>query len=179
VAAYRLRACRSHALRLRLSRLFLHARNAAANFCARLTDLPFTASVDGTLAFPAPENVALGGAPKIAGCGEGAALHESPVVHGGGAAGGEKHGTAVEQACASYTSTPASTSCEVNLLNVKKNTSLPFTLASKNPDSSGDVPADTNDTQPPDLALNVTLDAVQEPTPCDSNSYTSPVPFTS
>ena len=54
--------------------------------------------------FPAPENVALGGAPKISGCGEGAALHESPDVHGGGDTGAATHGTAVEHTCASYTS---------------------------------------------------------------------------
>jgi hypothetical protein len=30
---------------------------------------------------PAPANVALAGAPKIAGCSIGAALHESPLVH--------------------------------------------------------------------------------------------------
>jgi hypothetical protein len=44
--------------------------------------------------FPTPENVALGGEPKIPGCGEGAALHESLFVHAGGVAGGGGgHGT--------------------------------------------------------------------------------------
>lgn len=43
-----------------------------------------TAFVGATL--PAPENVMLAGDPKIAGCGVGAALQASPVVHGGGTA---------------------------------------------------------------------------------------------
>jgi hypothetical protein len=44
--------------------------------------------------FPAPENIALPEAPKIAGCVEGAALHESAVVHAGGATGAVRHGAA-------------------------------------------------------------------------------------
>jgi hypothetical protein len=36
--------------------------------------------------------VALGGAPKICGCGDGAALHEFTVVHGGGPTGSTEHG---------------------------------------------------------------------------------------
>jgi hypothetical protein len=60
-----------------------------------------------------------------------------------------------------------------------KNTSPPVALASKNPDSAEDVPAETDDTQPPDVCTNVTLDAVQLPIPSGSNSYTSWVPFTS
>ena len=38
----------------------------------------------GGTTLPAPVNVALDGAPKIAGCGDGATLHASPLVHGGG-----------------------------------------------------------------------------------------------
>ena len=44
--------------------------------------------------FPAPLNVPLGGVPKISGCGDGAGLHESPDVHGGGDTGAVTHGTA-------------------------------------------------------------------------------------
>ena len=52
---------------------------------------------------------ALGGAPKIAGCGEGAALHESPVSHGGAAvAGADRHGEPLVHSCASYTSSAVS-----------------------------------------------------------------------
>jgi hypothetical protein len=62
------------------------AFNAAASFCARVFGLDFgatTGAVEGA-GLPAPLNVALAGAPKIDGCGEGAALHDSPVSHGGG-----------------------------------------------------------------------------------------------
>jgi hypothetical protein len=72
-----------------------------------------------------------------------------------------------------------SRSSTVNRLLVKKNTSPPPSLASKNPDSSDDAPEEINDTQPPDPALNVALDTEQLPTPSGSNSYTSSWPFTS
>lgn len=79
---------------------FAHASNAFASFCARVNDFDLTAGFEaaGEVRLPAPENVALGGAPKIAGWGEGAGLHESPVLHGGGTTGGgTKHGAASEQ----------------------------------------------------------------------------------
>jgi hypothetical protein len=47
-------------------------------------------------------NVALDGDPNTLGCGDGAALHESPVEHGGAGTGdGAKHGTALVHSCAS------------------------------------------------------------------------------
>jgi hypothetical protein len=97
---------------------------------------------------PVPENVALDGAPKIAGCGEGAALHESPLEHGGGVIVALEHGAAAEHTCASYTSSDVSTSCDTSLDAVRKNTSSPVSLASRKADSSADVPEETNDTQP-------------------------------
>ena len=46
--------------------------------------------------FPGPENVALGGAAKIEGCGVGAALQEASVLQGAGCTGGgEMQGEAV------------------------------------------------------------------------------------
>jgi hypothetical protein len=59
----------------------------------------------GGVAFPGPENVAEAGLPKTPGCGVGAGLHASPVLHGGGAvAGSGRHGALVVHSCASYTS---------------------------------------------------------------------------
>jgi hypothetical protein len=106
--AYRLRALRSHASRaLGPLRLFLHAFSARASLCARVNcfvaGLP-DKGADG-IAFPAPENVALGAGPNIAGCGAGAALHESPESHTGGRTVSVKHGAEAEHTCASYTST--------------------------------------------------------------------------
>jgi hypothetical protein len=64
-----------------------------------------------------------------------------------------------------------------------KNTSPPDSLASRNADSSRELPDEIKPTQPPPAALNTTLpDEVplaQPPTPSGSNSYTSSVPFTS
>jgi hypothetical protein len=101
---YRLLACFSHDARLRLGFAW-HLRNAAARFCA--TDKPFLATVfdaAGT-GFPAPENVALGGAPNTPGGDDGAARHESAVTHATGGAGGlARHGEAAEHTRASYTS---------------------------------------------------------------------------
>ena len=55
--------------------------------------------------FPAPENVALAGAPNNAGCGDAAGLHPSPVLQGGDATGGTtRHGDRASHTCASYTS---------------------------------------------------------------------------
>ena len=49
-----------------------------------------------------PEKVALAGAPKIEGCGEGAGRQEASVEHGGGeAAGWAMQGEAALQTCAS------------------------------------------------------------------------------
>ena len=67
-------------------------------------------TADG-VGLPDPENVALAGAPKTAGCGAGAARQESAVVHAGGTVAEVEHGTAAEQTCASYTSDAASRSC--------------------------------------------------------------------
>jgi hypothetical protein len=68
---------------------------------ARLGDFFALATVASTR-LPLPVNVALAGSPKTAGCGEGAALHASPVVHGGGETGGSVwHGAEDEQTCAS------------------------------------------------------------------------------
>ena len=122
---------------------------------------------------PDPENVALAGAPKTAGCGAGAARHESAVVHAGGTAAAGEHGTAAEQTCASYTSNAVSESCGANCPSVTKNTSSPLALASKNVDAWSEDPEEIKPTQPPDDSLNVTLDAVQSPTPAGSYSYTS------
>jgi hypothetical protein len=89
---YRLRACRSHTL-LPLPRLLRQTLSARANFCARVNDLGVTAFDGETMTLPTPLNVALGAGPKISGCGDGAALHESPDVHGGGDTGTGLHGT--------------------------------------------------------------------------------------
>jgi hypothetical protein len=124
-------------------------------------------------------NVALAGSPKIDGWGAGAPLHASPELHGGAGTGCVTQGTAGVQTCASYTSPASSTSCEVNLAPVRKNTSLPLTLASKKLDGSDDVPEEISDRQPSLLALNVVLVAVQLPVPSGSNSYTSSLLFTS
>lgn len=56
---------------------------------------------ESTCEFPAPAKVALDGAPKPAGCGVGAALQESPLLHGGGDTDAAAHGTLAEQTCAS------------------------------------------------------------------------------
>jgi len=103
-----LRACRSQTLCLflpfffRPPFFFRHARKARASLCALVNDRRFTTVPDDAGAtLPTPENVALGVAPKISGCGVGAALHESPDVHGGGATGSCTHGELTEQTCAS------------------------------------------------------------------------------
>jgi hypothetical protein len=77
--------------------------NARASFCARVNDLGLTAGgeEDDPTTFPTPTNVALAGAPKIDGCGDGAALHESPELHGGEDTDGATHGTEAEHSCAS------------------------------------------------------------------------------
>ncbi len=63
----------------------------------------FTAGLDTCdTGLPVPENVALAGAPKIAGCGDGAGRHESPLSHAGGSTGATTHGEPAEQTCASY-----------------------------------------------------------------------------
>src|ERR1700733_6146072 len=66
---------------------------------------------DGTVTFPDPLNVALDGAPKIAGCGKGAALHDASVTHGGDPTKGATHGETLVHSCASYTSAELSKSC--------------------------------------------------------------------
>ena len=86
---------------------FLHAFSAFASFCACAEDRDVTAfaSVAGGATFPAPENVSLDGAPNSVGCGVGAGLHASPVVHGGGVSGGAgAHGADAVHSCASYRS---------------------------------------------------------------------------
>ena len=87
----------------------MHAFNARASFCARVNTLTFflatlTAGAPPRLMLPWPENVALAGAPKLAGCGAGAARHESAVTHAGELAALTKHGEDALHACASYTS---------------------------------------------------------------------------
>src|SRR5581483_5944315 len=92
----------------------------------------------------------------MAGCGVGAALQASPVLHGGGcvaATGGQ--GEAPMHSCASYTSSAVSVSCAASWASVRKNTSPPFSLASTNADSSGEVPEETRPTQPPERSLKV------------------------
>jgi hypothetical protein len=126
-----------------------------------------------TVTLPDPENVALAGAPKIAGCNDGGALHPSPLAHGGGRTGALAHGDPAEHACASYTSKAVSTSCEVSLAVVRKNTSPPPSLVSRNTDSSLEVPEETSDTQPPSLATYVGKAVVHPfgpPTPAGSYS---------
>ncbi|HVA19359.1 MAG TPA: hypothetical protein VMU55_04220 [Solirubrobacteraceae bacterium] len=162
------------AARLRLG-LDLQARSALASFCARVSGfaLGFVDVVVFTTtgaAFPLPENVALAGAPKIPGWGIGAARHESAVVHAGGKTAAAVHGDSVEQACASYMSYALSMSCEASWALVRKNTSFPLSLASTNAASSPEAPEETRPTQPPDLALNVTLDVWQLPIPAGSYS---------
>src|SRR5580700_8022524 len=84
-----------------------HTFRAFVSFCTRVGALPLLlpAGFTGSGArFPAPENVALGAGPKISGCGDGAALHESPEEHSGGEACSLGHGTpSLPQTCASYT----------------------------------------------------------------------------
>jgi hypothetical protein len=83
--------------------LLLHAFKAFDNFCVRVSDFTALAGAEPAgMMFPAPENVALDGAPKIDGCGVGAALHASPFVHGGGtSAACGAHGAETEHSCAS------------------------------------------------------------------------------
>jgi hypothetical protein len=141
--------------------------------------LAFTTETEGGARLPDPENVALAGAPYIAGCGEGAARHESAVVHDGGETTDTGHGTAAEQTCASYTSYALSKSWGANCAVVRKKTSSTLSLASRNTDSSADVPDEIKPTQPPDASLNVALEVKQLPIPAGSYSYTSSVPFVS
>jgi hypothetical protein len=77
--------------------------SARESFCARVNDLGFTTVVGAAAGrLPAPENVSLEGSPKLCGWAEGAGLHESLVVHGGGdTAGGVMHGDADVYAWAS------------------------------------------------------------------------------
>ena len=97
-----LRAVDRFALRLRERLRFFFP------FCRCFTVflVPFvgtTTDGDGC-GLPLPDNVALAGAPKIAGCGSGAGLHASALEQAGGDAGACTHPTALEQVCASYTS---------------------------------------------------------------------------
>ena len=46
-----------------------------------------------------------------------------------------------------------------------KKTSPPPSLASRNPDSVGEVPEEISATQPPERLLNVTLAVLQSPMP--------------
>jgi hypothetical protein len=82
------------------TRPFLHVTGLAFGFTIGFT----TATGAG---FPAPENVALAGAPKTAGCGDAGGLHESPLSHGGG----ETDAGNPPSTLASYTSTRLSRSC--------------------------------------------------------------------
>jgi hypothetical protein len=169
---------------------FLHAASAFASFCARVNDLGATLGLnpcDTTL--PAPANVALEGEPKIAGCGDGAALHESPVEHGGGVTDRFAHGAWFVHSRASYMSKLPPKSCEVNWLAVRKKTSPPpsppfasmppVALASMNADCEVEAPEEIRLTQPPDRSLKVAKWLLQPPTAGGSYSYTSHVPLIS
>jgi hypothetical protein len=161
-------------------------RSAAARFCATVNALFTAALAPLGVGFPAPENVALAGAPNTPGCEEGAVRHESAVTHGGEpAAGVARHGEPGVQTLASYTSKDPSRSCGTSREDVKKNTLSPDSLASTNADSSREVPAEINPTQPPDTGLylgdppvHISLAGVPSPLG-GSYSYTSPVPFAS
>jgi hypothetical protein len=131
-------------------------------------DLTAGVAAGGTL--PVPENVALDGAPKIAGCEGGAARHASAVAHAGEETATAEHGTAAEQTCASYTSNAVSRSPGASRTLVRKNTSSPFSLASMNTDSSPEDPPEINATQPRDTEPNVALELAQPPTPAGSYS---------
>jgi hypothetical protein len=128
---------------------------------------------------PAPVNVALAGAPNTDGCCEGALLHESLVEQTGGDANGVTHGETLVHSCASYTSAEVSLSSSESFAVVRKNTSWPLLLTSRNADSSPELPEEINPTQPPDPGLNPGAELVQLPTPTGSYSYTSCVPLTS
>jgi hypothetical protein len=82
--AYVLRAAFSHACRLCLFFFFLQALRALLSFSMRICSAVFRfTAAGGGAGLPGPLKVALAGAPKIDGCGVGAALQESPVSHGG------------------------------------------------------------------------------------------------
>ena len=79
----------------------LQGASARASFCARVSDRG-PVGITGVAAprrvtLPKPENVALAGAPNIAGSGEGAARHESAVVHASVDTGGATHRHPIEQ----------------------------------------------------------------------------------
>jgi hypothetical protein len=69
----------------------------AFRFDLRFTTLFF----DSSTTLPTPENVALGVGPNTSGCGDGAALHESPDVHAGADTGAREQGDEVEHTWAS------------------------------------------------------------------------------
>ena len=119
---------------------------------------------------PAPENVALAGEPNTAGCGVGAARQESAVVHAGAAATEPGHGDCALQTRASYTSNEVSKSRATSGWAVKKNTSSPVSLASRNPYTPEDVPEEIRSTQPPDVFPNVAETTEQSPMPTGSYS---------
>src|SRR5580692_10183063 len=149
--------------------------------------------------FPAPENVALDGKPKSAGCGSGAALHDASVSHGGGDTVTGRHGDALVHSCASYTSYAVSPSCCARRACVMKNTSPPVSEASRNHEGSLEVPEEIKPTQPAlssparpsttklraglktTLPLVLALEHACSPagTPSGSYSYTSSLPSTS
>ncbi len=95
-----------------------------------------------------PWNVALDGAPKIDGCGSGAARHPSAVSHTGGTSASAGHGDTLVHSWASYNEAPVSMLPDTKCAAVKKNTSPPDALASINADSSPEVPDEINATQP-------------------------------
>jgi hypothetical protein len=152
----------------------LHGASARASFCARVGDrdaMVFTGAAGcAGMTLPNPENVALAGAPNIAGSGEGAARQESAVVHVSVDTGGATQRHPIEQSCASKIARPVSVSSGTSFSVVMKNTSLPLSLASKNSDSVGDVPEEISPTQPPEAGLNVALAALQFSVPAGSNS---------
>lgn len=90
------------ALRLRFAFRFFACLDLCF-FAVACLDL-FTTGLEAGAALPDPEKVALAGAPKSAGCGEGAARQESAVVHGGEDAVTAGQRAPAEQTCASYTS---------------------------------------------------------------------------
>jgi hypothetical protein len=78
---------------------FLHAFSAFDSAPTRARGFTTVCGDDvAATTFPAPENVALDGAPKIAGCGEGAARQASAVVHAGAGCDDWLQGAAVVHA---------------------------------------------------------------------------------
>jgi hypothetical protein len=81
---YFLRADVSQLLWAFLALFARHAFRALASLCARVSTFDLGVSTADGATFPAPENVALAGAPNPSGGGGGALRQASEVVQGGG-----------------------------------------------------------------------------------------------